>query len=363
MQIANRQGINSFTNFMTKSPWLANVPKKYYSKLNFSDNKDEVVAKHLTELSKKFKEHRALKHPFFEYLKEEKGFNAKQYQVFRDNFFYRTAFTVPGVLHVIKAALLDGDLETAHYVAKNLNDELAITESSSKMHPKLLEKSFNNFGETIFGIDGMPISGAENSQYLLSEALTDRDVRKAGYEAEQALKVYATSWAHEFLADGMLQNFYKDVFLPYEKTYDITKKDSKFQDDISPYFLAHNDPSKEHGDVEAEHERIARKVVSDKILKSSENPRKSLNLVDASTMAFFESQSKLWDAIMNAMQKVRENGVPVSKDNIVMKNNINLDGLLQDYNNAKSFQPTQVERQSQKISYSIIPSEFSLRKR
>ena len=232
-QFKNNLGaVNFLTNSMVKSPWLANIPKKYYSQFDFSGNKDEAVAKHLTELSKKFKEHRALKHPFFDYLKDEKGFNAKQYQVFRDNFFYRTAFTVPGVLHVIKAALLDGDLETAHYVAKNLNDELAITESSSKMHPKLLEKSFNKFGETIFGIDGMPISGAENSQYLLAAALIDRDVKKAGYEAEQALKVYATSWAHEFLADDMLQNFYNNVFLPYEKTYDITKKDGKFQDDI-----------------------------------------------------------------------------------------------------------------------------------
>jgi hypothetical protein len=260
---------------------------------------------------------------------------------------------VPGVLHVIKAALLDGDLETAHYVAKNLNDELAITESSSKMHPKLLEKSFNNFGETIFGIDGIPISGAENSQYLLSEALTDRDVRKAGYEAEQALKVYATSWAHEFLADDMLQNFYKDVFLPYEKTYDITKKDSKFQDDISPYFLAHNDPSKEHGDVEAEHERMARKVVSDKILKSSENPRKSLNLVEASTMAFFESQSKLWDAMMNSMQKVHDNGVPIRKGSITMKDNIKLDGLLYDQNGGKVFQPHTEESKAKRTSKAI----------
>ena len=34
-------------------------------------------------------------------------------------------------------------------------------------------------------------------------------------------------------------------------------------------------------------------------------------------MAFFESQSKLWDAMMNSMQKVRENGVPINKGSMI----------------------------------------------
>jgi hypothetical protein len=261
--------------------------------------------------------HRALNHDFFKYLKAEDGFNSYQYRIFRDNFFYRTAFTIPGVLHTIKSAILFGNYHAAWHVGRNMIDELGHNSnfaSSDALHLKLLEDCFNEFGEVMFAVEKITIPSSENSLFLVPQAFSDRKVRKVLYESDSMIEVFATSWAHEFAADKMLVNLFHGIFLPYNGHYNRIEGEGKFKKSVSIYFDAHRDDSKDNGDIEAEHERIARGVLLKALKENNSNPTKSLNMIEAATSMFLDSQANLWDGIMSAMKEAKNKG-PVLKKN------------------------------------------------
>jgi hypothetical protein len=133
------------------NPNIYNAIKKSFGTFNPQSEKTQEAEKWFNDIENKVKIEQTKSNniPLFQYINSQKGMNSSQYQTFWTNYLYRTAYTVAGVLNLVKMAHLSGDIDATQYGANNLGDELAIGKKNES-HPKLLENSGNNFGNTIF---------------------------------------------------------------------------------------------------------------------------------------------------------------------------------------------------------------------
>jgi len=198
---------NYFTKGSKENPQSqSNIKKEFESKF------DPVI--------KEFKNHEALNHKFFHYLKERSqyGFNSRQFLIYRDNFLYRTELTIPSVARVIGKAALYGDLQTAANTVSNLSDELGHGDPK-KVHSQLLLDSHNVYGEVIFGLDRVKkLKDVEKSKFLLPEVIGYRKNKLEIFNKHFAY-IAGNMFAHELAADGMLDNFRQAFFEPYKGYY------------------------------------------------------------------------------------------------------------------------------------------------
>jgi len=242
-----------------------------------------------------FHNHPAYNHKLFQYLEDQKskGFNKNQFQIYRDNFFYRTELTIPSVASTVIAAIKNSDYITVSQMAKNLYDEGGYGDPN-KVHAKLLLDSHNLHGEKIFNLQPVRrIKDIENSDYITNETKNYRSSKMNVFN-ESYSYVIGNAWAHEFLADGMLENFKNAFFVPYRGYYN-----PKDYEKVIEFYKAHRDDEKEGGDVEAEHERMAR----DSVVRSCDSDIKKYNEVLRGGLEFMSKQSNLWDSMLSLLEK------------------------------------------------------------
>ncbi len=250
-----------------------------------------------------FKEHPALDHPFFQYLKEQsqEGFNSRQFAIYRDNFLFRTEATIPSVARTVEKAALSGDMQTVTDTISNLYDEGGYGDPS-KVHSKLLLDSHNKHGERIFGLSPLEdLRGARKSPFLVPEVIQYRQAKLSVFNRSFPY-IAGNTFAHELAADGMLDNFRKAFFEPYKGYY---KPEDYVR--LTEYFTAHKDDEKEGGDVEAQHARMAEAAAERACKENIINIPK----IRQGGLDFLERQSELWSGLLREIERAKDKVVPV----------------------------------------------------
>lgn len=287
---------------IAKAQNFSSVAKKMYS-TGFSGISEELeyeFRKKFDPIAEEFSNHRALNHDFFKYLEEQskEGFTPKQYEVYRDNFFRRTELTIPSIARVIEKAALSGDPQAVIDTIRNLNDEGGYGDIE-KMHSNLLLKSHNVHGMRVFSVDPVfPISEVAKSPNLVPEVEEYRKAKQASFDQSYPY-IAGNTWAHELAADGMLDNFRKTFFSPYQGKY--APEEYKR---VTEFFTAHKDDAVVGGDIEAQHERMARGAAERACKESLANVAEVRN----GGLNFLGHQAKLWDGMLREVEKAKSVG-------------------------------------------------------
>jgi hypothetical protein len=227
---------------------------------------------------------------FFQYLEllSVKGMNRCQFEIYRDNFFFRTASTPRSIFRLLRAAIAHLDSATCRTATENLLDELGWGNLRNS-HFRLLETAYNLHAQTVFGIPVLTIADANHSSLICPEAIAFRDTQKNLYKSRAYPTVLGCSFAQELAADQMLRIFYKTLFEPYQNCYD--RQD--FQQ-VSCYFMAHING------LEAIHAEQAKQALSRNCQSSI-----ALHLMMQGVTGFLQAQAALWNGILREMQAVQ----------------------------------------------------------
>ncbi len=302
------RSITHIAENLKKAHDFASVAKRMYS-VGFggsrtyhgvSDDLEAEFRKKFDPIAEEFLAHRALKHPFFDFLAEQskEGFTSKQFEIYRDNFFRRTELTIPSVARFIEKAALSGDSQAVADTIRNLSDEGGYGDVD-KMHSNLLAKSHNVHGMRVFNINPIYLlSEAEKSQNLVPEVEEYRKAKQQAFEQKYPF-IAGNTWAHELAADDMLDNFRKAFFAPYKGYY----TPAEYQK-VTEFFTAHKDDSVEGGNVEAQHEIMARGAAERACKESLAN----ISAVRDGGLDFLSHQERLWDGMLREIEKARSKG-------------------------------------------------------
>lgn len=302
------------------------VVRNYYNStenFSFSENFKKEVAKKLDPIAEEFFEHRALKHPLFAYLSEQssEGFTAKQFLIYRDNFFRRTQLTIPSIALTVKAAVTYGDFDAAALAFRNLKDEMADGDTKN-IHSRLLLESHNIHGMRTFAINPVDkMTDVEKSNVLIPEVEEYRKAKEEIFTKPYPF-VAGNTWAHELAADSMLDHFRKSFFTPYLGLY--SEKESAH---VMRFFNVHKDDSREGGNIEQQHEKMAREAVESACVESLNN----VEQVREGGLIFLSHQEKLWDGMLRELEKAQHVGKIVK-----IKPAVNLDNDKTDENKRKT---------------------------
>ena len=271
-------------NNKTSKPELSSKP---FPKESF-DNREEFEER-LNDIADIFKNHPAINHPLFSYLAEQSnsGFNKMQYAIFYTNFLFRTKETIPSVALALARAALEGDNSTVAMHGKNLGDETGYG-NPDNVHSQLLMDTHNAHGKRVFNLDPLTI------QDLKTSILITPEVREYCQMKEEIFKksyphIAGNMWAHEFAADDMLTNFKEAYFEPYKSHFTEEEYEK-----LMKFFDAHRDDSVDGGDVEAEHERMARQAV----YFACKGDIKKLDAVLEGGLMMLDCQAGVWDSIL-----------------------------------------------------------------
>ncbi len=231
--------------------------------------------------------HRAIHHPLFDYIKEcsKEGFTKKQYQIYRDNYLFRTMYTIPSIAYLAATAALHGDTDTLALVGKNLFEECG-NGNPTKAHSHLLFFSHNQHGKTIFDLEPIQIFNVPFQSTIINEARLFIKQEKQLYQNKNYCIALGTAFAHETAAHPMLTNFYGSIFLPYMNYY--TEEEYY---NITEYFLIHT------SGLELNHANNA-KYSAEKMATNLDN----LNLLGEGCALFLDSQSILWDGLYRELK-------------------------------------------------------------
>ncbi len=270
-----------------------------------SDGTDK-VKKAFEPLVEELRAHEANNPEFYKYLEEQSkvGFNKKQYDIFAAVFCARTIFTIPSVASYISKAALRGDSQAVFDAAQNLYEESG-SGNPDKMHSNLLLRTFNTHGSKIYGSKPYAkLKDVEKSLFLLEvPELTKYTKEKHRiFNSSSYPLVAGNTWAHEFTADNMLDTIRRTLFVPYKGYY---KPDEYVK--LTEYFTEHKDDTKEDGDVEANHERMARAAAE----RACEANINNIPKIRSGALAFLDAQAALWNGLMREMFGARNVGVPI----------------------------------------------------
>lgn len=276
-------------NNKTSKPELRSKP---YPKESF-DNREEFEER-LNDIADVFKNHPAINHPLFSYLAEQSdsGFNKMQYAIFYTNFLFRTKETIPSVAYALARAALEGDYSTVAMHGKNLGDETGYG-NPDNVHSQLLMDTHNVHGKRVFDLDPLTIQDLKTS-ILITPEVREYCEMKAEIFRKSYPHIAGNMWAHEFAADDMLTNFKEAYFEPYKSHYSEEEYEK-----LMKFFDAHRDDSVDGGDVEAEHERMARQAV----YFACKGDIRKLDAVLEGGLMMLDCQAKVWDSILRETQK------------------------------------------------------------
>jgi hypothetical protein len=250
-----------------------------------------------------FRAHRAMNHPFFDFLREQArtGFNARQFEIYRDNFFYRTELTIPSVARAIEKAALEGDMQAVAETIRNIFDEGGYGDPS-KVHSKLLLDSHNQHGQRIFGITPLAeLKDARRSKLLIPEVQDYRRSKQAVFNRSYPY-IAGNTLAHELAADGMLVNF-REVFFDIYRGY----YEEAVYNKLIGFYTAHRDDTVVGGDVEAEHGRMAQAAAE----RACRENVKNIQKMREGGLEFLDRQAALWDGMQRAIEQAKDQGVPI----------------------------------------------------
>lgn len=262
--------------------------------LDKSEEKLNKFEERLNEIADIFENHPATNHPLFSYLKDQSdiGFNKMQYAIFYTNFLFRTKETIPSVAYALARAALEGDYSTVAMHGKNLGDETGYG-NPDNVHSQLLMDTHNSHGSRVFDLDPLTIQDLKTS-ILITPEVREYCEMKAEIFRKSYPHIAGNMWAHEFAADDMLTNFKEAYFEPYKSHYSEEEYEK-----LMKFFDAHRDDSVEGGDVEAEHERMARQAV----YFACKGDIKKLDDVLQGGLMMLDCQAKVWDSILRESQK------------------------------------------------------------
>lgn len=260
------------------------LPNSYYLKCIFQRRLEKLLV------------HSIFSNPLFSYLYElsKKGFTAKQFHIYRDNFFFRTLNTIPSLSHVLIKAAYHCDFRTLASVGRNLYEETGEGEANNS-HSSLLECSYNTHGKIVFSLEPIPLQNVSQSTFILEETHYFVVEQRKLYTSANYGVALGAMLGQEMAADNMLRVFYETLFLPYKGYY----RSNKFKD-VELYFLCHLNG------VEARHGQDARKAA----LHFCRN-EEDIELVLNAAENFLDIQALLWDGFFNAMKKAEDNGISV----------------------------------------------------
>lgn len=265
----------------------------------YSTVKPVISVKLLETFNKKYiglETHSGIKHTFFDYLSEQsnRGFTAKQFQIYRDTIFARTLTTIPSIAHVIIAAAYNQDDFTIARAGSNLHDE-AGRGNPQYTHSLLLEKSHNFHAETIFGIPPLKLSDAMASDDCVSEVEQFQETQSELYTHSDYPVILGASMAQELAADAMLTEFYTSLFLPYKDYYDPIEFDNK----VAKYFFDHiGEPGSKKVGAEVQHGIDSKQSAVNMCQTEYE-----LKQVFFGANQFLNAQQKLWDSLHHMMKE------------------------------------------------------------
>ena len=224
---------------------------------------------------------------FFNYLYNQSkvGFTARQFLIYRDNYFYRTYNTIPSVAKVVVAAYKNLDSETIKSGEKNLADETG-GKTPTNAHSTLLYNSHNHHAKYVFDIPPISLEDSYNSPYVLEETKLFQKIQNSLYESNYYCKVLAVSLAQESAAHSMIKSFYETFFIPYKAKY----SESKFIQ-ISNYFNCHIQG------LEEEHSKEAFSA----LVRNCKNV-KDIHHSKLSIIHFLNAQAKMWNALHNELK-------------------------------------------------------------
>lgn len=181
----------------------------------------------------------------FQYLQEraKTGFTKSQFEVYRDNYFFRTYQTVVCVAKVVMSAALNADYTTLSSSGKNCYEETG-SGVPKKTHPELLLNSHNIHAVRIFGINKISLIDSLQSPNILDKTRAFTKSQMSLYDSKNHIEVLAANYAQEEAATQMLKTFLDCFFEPYRHQYP-----RKEYEEITEYFTCHLDGLEErHAD-------------------------------------------------------------------------------------------------------------------
>ncbi len=218
-----------------------------------------------------------------------KGVSKRQYRVYRDNYLFRTATTLPCLKEGYKICLQHSvDPRIVELLEVTISEEQGFGVPSAE-HPKLLLSSHNMHGKVIYGLEDTTFSDVELSPMILNAVRTYRITQVNLYSSNSPLTVIGAFVAQESVAESMINLFYKVFFLPLYSRY----SGSRFTDDVAPYFETHL------AGVEAEHSKRS-KLCAEFACKTATDV---ITLRDAADL-LLNAQAKIWDEMFVALSGV-----------------------------------------------------------
>lgn len=238
-------------------------------------------------VNEEFEKYNQRANTFYSYLAAiGASISSRQFQLYRDNHFFRTLGVLPALACALEVAAWRGDHQTVSDLGKTIFEECGETRTP---HLRLLEDAFNLHGEALFGLAPITMQQAENSPYLLKEAKTFREVQQEIFAYGSYPALLAATYVREAAAQLMLKSFYEAIFLPYRTLY--RQKNIDFSP-IVKFFASHIEG------VEDEHAAHARAAALNACRNESD-----LVFFKEGVFKLLEAQSNLWAAMQYSMNE------------------------------------------------------------
>lgn len=244
---------------------------------------DVLVEKDLTQELDQFfeglEEHPVFYNPYFKELKNG-HWNQRSYNMYRDNFFYRTELTVKGIAHVCSRSAAANDMDTLILFSHILGEETGFGEKS-RCHEIFMENALNLYGQQEFGAEPVRVQSAKDSHLIITETHEYREQIQENI-TQSYPRMLGVVMALETHADIMLTNF-REAFRKNRKTM----LEDEYLKKVEVYFNSHVDNG-----VEERHAADARQCVINNC-KSTDD----LNEIKAGALGAMSAQKKMWDAM------------------------------------------------------------------
>ena len=243
----------------------------------------------ISDKDKIFSSYRQNSSVFFECLKSQSNsFNAHQFQLYRDNFLYRTRNTLGCVEKLVRATKINHDAFSQEYAEKNYEDEMG---NGWKSHQELLQDSHSIHSEIVFKIPRILLEDVDLSPFILEATKSFSDIQNKLYSDDRYIVVLATSYAQESVAQEMLSYIYNYLFKPYEGVYAGKGCLNEFEY-VSSYFLCHTNGLEEK---HAEH--------AETCLIQNCKSYDDYSLAVQSIKTFLDAQQLIWIELTRRMNK------------------------------------------------------------
>ncbi|KAB2879747.1 hypothetical protein F9K33_07895 [bacterium] len=252
-----------------------------------------------TSVEEVLKEYKKQSLPLFDYLNQRSqiGFTQNQFQIYRDNYFYRTFRTIPSVCLIVKSAAENEDEAVMKSAGQNLMEELGLINGTTS-HSAHLRHSHNIHSERVFKLSPISLRESLSSELVLEKTKEFSRQQAELYASDNYLVVLATNYAQEEVATDMLKSFLSAWFRPYKFLYSLQE-----YDEVEEYFRCHIDGLEERHAEDAKNSVI-------KQIKTSQD----MNIALTSIRDILVAQSNMWVSLYEgiASQEQTSRLVPIT---------------------------------------------------